>query len=336
MTRVEPHVGVPGLDHPSGDRLRDDVAGGEVRQLVDALHEAATVPVDEERTLAPHRLGDQRLLAAGVRAEPHHGRVELHELQVTQYGAGSVGHRHPVAGRDRRVGGLGEHLTESAAGQDDGPAPDGADAVTLALAHHVEGDPGDATIVGEQQVDSEGVLDDLDLGRARHGGDQGPLDLGARGVAAGVGDPVAVVAALAGEAELAVRVQVEVRAERDQLPHRLGALGDQDPDRLGVARPRACDQGVLLVLRRGVTGSEGGRDPALGPLRRAGVEHVLGHHQHLADAAAQPERGGQASDAGADHHDVGRDRPAGVGRRETADHTTFAHDRRLLSRTGRA
>ena len=44
----------------------------------------------------------------------------------------------------------------------------------------------------------ERVLDDLDRGRIEDPGDQRPFDLGAGCVATGVGDPVAVVAALAG------------------------------------------------------------------------------------------------------------------------------------------
>ena len=46
------------------------------------------------------------------------------------------------------------------------------------------------------------------------GGDQRALDLRAGRVAAGVGDAVAVVPALAGERQLAVGGAVELRAER--------------------------------------------------------------------------------------------------------------------------
>ncbi len=266
-------MGVTGLDHPPRDRLGDDIARSQVGQLVDALHEPVAVPVDEERTLAADRLGDQRLLPARVRAQPHHGGVELHELQVAQHRAGAVGDGHPVAGRHRGVRGLREDLPEAAAGQDHGPAPNGTHAVALALAHHVEGDAGDAAVLGRQQVDGQGVLDDLDLGSARDGGEEGALDLGAGGVPSRVGDPVTVVAALAGQAELTVGVQVEVGAEGDQLADGLRPLGHEHPDRLRVAGAGTGDQGVLLVLRRGVPRAEGGCDAALAPtassLRRA-------------------------------------------------------------------
>ena len=109
-------------------------------------------------------------------------------------------------------------------GEHDGPAVDRADSVALALAHHVQGDAGDAAVLGGQQVDGERMLDDLDLGGSLDGGDQGALDLGTGGVAAGVRDPVTVVAALAGQRQHPLGAVVEVRAERDQLVDGLGAL----------------------------------------------------------------------------------------------------------------
>ena len=143
--------------------------------------------------------------------------------------------------------------------------------------------PGDAAVVGEQQVDGERVLDDLDLGRRRDGRDQRALDLGAGGVAARVGDPVAVVAALAGQRDHAVGVVVEVRAERDQLADGLRTLVDQDAYGVRVADAGARDERVELVLLGGVAGAERGGDAALGPLGRAGGEHVLGDDEDLAD-----------------------------------------------------
>ena len=107
-------------------------------------------------------------------------------------------------------------------------------------------------------------------GAALDRGDQRPLDLRAGGVAAGVRDPVAVVAALAGQRQLAGGGVVEVGAERDQLADRVGALGDQHPDGLRVAGAGAGDEGVVLVLLGGVARAERGGDAALRPLGRAG------------------------------------------------------------------
>ena len=89
-------------------------------------------------------------------------------------------------------------------------------------------------------------------GRRLDRGDQRPLDLGAGGVAAGVGDPVAVVAALAGQRQVARRGWSKLRAQRDELADGVGSLGDQDPHGLAVADAGAGDQGVVLVLLGGV------------------------------------------------------------------------------------
>ena len=323
MPRVEPHVRVSGLEHPAHDRLGHDVARGQVGELVDALHEPVALEVDEEGAFATDRLGDEWLLAAGVGAEVHDRRVELHELQVAQGGPGPQGEGHAVAGRHRGVGGLREHLAETTGGEHHGPAVDRADAVADPLADHVQGHPRDAPVLGEQQVDREGVLDHLDLGRSLDRGDQGPLDLGPGGVAAGVRDPVAVMAALPGQRQLTVGVVVEVGAERDQLADRLGTFLDEDAHRVEVAGARPGHEGVELVLLGGVPRAERGGDATLRPLGGAGREHVLGDHQDLPDPIAQPECRGEPGDARADDHDIGRRRPAGVGCRQPAGEAAY-------------
>ena len=164
--------------------------------------------------------------------------------------------------------------------------------------------------VGEQQVDREGVLDHLDLRGPFDGGDQRPLDLGSGRVTARMGDPVAVVAALAGQRQLAVGVVVEVGAESDQLADRFRPLLDQDPHRVEVAGARAGHERVELVLGGGVPRAQRCGDPALRPLGGAGGEDVLGDDEDLADLAREPQRGGQPGDARADDHDVGARRPA--------------------------
>ena len=99
----------------------------------------------------------------------------------------------------------------------------GADPVDLALADDVQRHPADRAVVGGEQVDDEGVLDDLDarvVDAPRCSAAMRAREISAPGgVAAGVGDAVAVVAALAGQRDLAAGVAVELGAERDQLAH---------------------------------------------------------------------------------------------------------------------
>ena len=104
-------------------------------------------------------------------------------------------------------------------------------------------------------------------------------------------------------------------AERDQLAHGVGPLGHEDADGLDVAGAGAGDERVALVLLGGVARAERRRDAALRPLRRAGVEDVLGDDEQVERrvGGVDPQRGGQPGDAGADHHDVRARGPAGRG-----------------------
>ncbi len=310
---VQVHViGAPEL-HLPGDRLGDDVARGELVQLVLPDHEAVPVRVDQVRALAADGLGDQRLLALGLRAQPEDGRVELDELQVGDLGPGAQGQRDAVAGGDRRVGAGGEDLAHTAGGEHHGAGPDRADAVALALAHHVQGQAGRVAVGVGQQVEHQGVLDQLQPRVAADGGDQRARYLGAGRVAARVGDPAPVVSALAGEQDLALGVEVEGRAGGDQVPDRLRALGDQGADGLLVAEPGARHQGVVQVLLGGVPLAQGGGDAALRPARGAVVQHRLGDHHGPQAGLADVEGDGEAGHAGADHDDVGGRGPAGGG-----------------------
>ena len=113
--------------------------------------------------------------------------------------------------------------------------------------------------------------------------DEGAGDLGAGRVAARVRDAAAVVAALAGQLDLAgVGVGVEAGAGGDQPAYGVGALGDEGADGLLVAQARARDEGVVEVLLGGVALAERGGDAALRPARGAVVEAGLGDDDRAA------------------------------------------------------
>ena len=317
------------LGHPAQDGAGDDIARREVGELVLALHETDAVLVDEEGPLAADRLGDQRLLTVGALAEPEHGRVELDELQVRDPRPRPQRGCHPVTGGDGGVGRRGVDLAQPTAGQHHGPRMRGPDAVDLALTEDVEGDPADPPVGIRQEVDDHRVLHDLDARVVLHrseSGDERARDLLARGVPAGVGDPVAMMAALPGELETSDLVEIEVRTQVDELADPLRALGDEDPHGLRVTQAHSGDQGVLEVLLRGVLRVERRRDPALGPGRRALVEDRLGHEQHSVDLLAEQEGTGEAGDARPDDDDVGRGRPARLGCGETAGNAQVGHE----------
>ena len=212
------HVVGPGLRHPPDDRVRDDVPGRELGHRVHVGHEPHAVGVQQQRTLAAHRLGHQGQLPLHARAEPEHRRVELHELDVAQHRPGAQGRGDPVAGRLRGVGGRAVHLADAAGRQHDRAAQGGADAVALPLADHVQRHaaraPGPAVRSGRtrEHVEDERVLDDLDARVVAHGldlRDERAGDLRPRRVAARVRDAVGVVPALARQRDAAVGGRVE-------------------------------------------------------------------------------------------------------------------------------
>ncbi len=309
---VEVHVLGALLVHPARDALGDDVPGGQFGQLVLPGHEADAVGVDEVGALAAYGLGDQRLLALGVRAQEEDGRVELDELQVGDLRPGPQRERHPVAGGDGGIGRGGEDLAHAAGREDHRGGPDRAHAVVLALAHDVQRDARRTAFGVGEQIQDEGVLDGVQgrLADRRH---QSAGDLRAGRVTARVGDAAAVVAALAGQRDVAAVGGVEVRAGVDQPAYGVGALGDQGAHGLLVAEARARDEGVVEVLLGGVALAERGGDAALGPAGRAVVQAGLGDDDGVEPGGGAAQRGGEPGHAGADHDDVRVDGPAGGG-----------------------
>ncbi|OAH11423.1 hypothetical protein STSP_53730 [Streptomyces jeddahensis] len=311
---VQVHVlGAPFL-HAAHDALGDDVPGRELGEFVLSGHEAHAVRVDEVCALAAYRLGDQWLLALRVGAEEQHGGVELDEFQVADLGSGAQRERDAVARRHGRVGRRREDLPHAAGREDHGGRVHRAHAVVLALAHDVQRDTGRAALGVRQQVQDQRVLDGAHATRA-YRLDERAGDLGAGRVAARVCDTAAVVAALAGELDVAgLRGRVEVGAGVDEAPDRVGALGDEDAHGLLVAQSCARDERVLEVLLGGVPVAEGGRDAALRPARGAVVQPGLGDHDGLQARRLAAQCRGQSGHAGADDHDVGCEGPAGGGR----------------------
>jgi len=307
---IEEHVVGSGRAHPGHDRGRHDVARREISHRVDSEHDPLTVGVDEDGPFAADRLADQRLLAPGTGSEPEHGRVELHELEVTQHRTGPQCHRHPVCGRLRRIRGGGEHLTEPPTGEDDRAALHGTHAVALALAHHVQAEALHCAGRIELEVEGQRVLDDLAVGRVQRG-HQGAGDLGAGGVTAGMGDAIPTMAALTGQRQLAGAGAVEPGSTLDQFGDRGRTLGDEQPHGRLVTDAGTGDESVVEVLAGRVAGGERGGDAALGPAGRARVGDVLGDHEDAMPGLVQVERDGEAGDAGPDDDDVGRHAPAG-------------------------
>ena len=191
---------------------------------------------------------------------------------------------------------------------------------------HVAGPHLDAPAVGRRAATHPAAPTALDhAGRARttysctaaavrlHRLDQRPLDLGARGRAAGVHDPRAACARPRGPARGALLVAVEDGAERDELVHPSRALVDQHPHGVGVAQAGAGGQrvGQVQVGRVRVLAEHGGH-AALGPAGRRLRQLALGEHADPHAVGAGGADGGRqaghaaAQDEQVERFDVGR------------------------------
>ena len=324
---VEPDVGGACLAHRPHDGLGHNVARSEFRQWVQVGHEPPPVRIQQDRPFTAHGLRHQRLLATSRWAQPHDRRMELDELQVGHHCAGSGGHGHPVPSGDLRVRGGREHLPQTARGQHDGRRQDSSDAVTLPLAHDVQREALHRAGAVEQQIQSQGLFVQDDVGVVLDCLHQGTHDLGAGGVAAGMGDPVAQVTTLAGQRDVPPGCAVEPGAERNQVADRSRALGHKHPHGVLVAQAGAGDQGVAQMVVRGVVLIEGCSDTALRPLCGAMFHPGLGHNHHAVSERARIQRQTQAGDTGTDDDHIAFLVPAGCGRQQWGSDDTAGDGR---------
>ena len=148
---------MPRLFHLADDGQADHVARGQLAARIVVGHEAVAVAIDQPRPFAARGLADQAAAAAG---DVEHRGMELHELHVAQLGPGAIGHGHAVAGGHLGIGRFAVELARPAGGQDRLLGPDHRLAVP-AVPHQRAA----ADAVVRQQIEREGVLPDVDVGR---------------------------------------------------------------------------------------------------------------------------------------------------------------------------
>ena len=116
---IDRYTGAPVAICFADDGARHDVAGRQVAGRIVALDEALAGRVDQLPALAAQRFRQQEARRA---RHAQHRRMELDELEIRHARAGLERHRHAVAGRDRRIGGLAKHLPGAAGGEQRAPA----------------------------------------------------------------------------------------------------------------------------------------------------------------------------------------------------------------------
>ena len=90
-----------------------------------------------------------------------------------------------------------------------------------------------------------------------------------------------------------------------QVAHRGWALPNEDAHRGLVTDPVARGNRVGEVLRGAIADTQGRGDAALGPARRPGGQHVLGHEENAQGRLASDlQGGGQPGNARADDHHI--------------------------------
>ena len=275
VSHVEVDAGLASYLHLVVDSTGDDVARSEAATLVVLLHEGGAILVAEDAAVAAHSLGDEeaRLLARVVETR----RVELDELHTLDNTLGAEGHSDAVTRGDRRVrrdlvdvadaaGSHHSHLAEERH-DDSRLLVEDVGAVALNILHPrlVVA----AEVVLSDDVDSEVILEDINVRVVLNLGDECALDLLAR-VVLMVEDSELRVASLLVEVELAVFLTVEHRAPFDELLNLLWGHRDNLADHFRVADAGAGDMSVSDMLLEVVWGLEDGGDTTL---RLARVSH---------------------------------------------------------------
>ena len=103
------------LGAPTPDRARDDVARRQFRPG-DVRHKALAGLVDENGAFAAHGFADER---HRPRRAVERGRVELHEFEIGEFGAGARGEREALAETAVWVGAVLVKPADAAGGDDD-------------------------------------------------------------------------------------------------------------------------------------------------------------------------------------------------------------------------
>jgi hypothetical protein len=229
-----------------------------------------------------------------------------------------------------RARGLREHLAETPRGQDHDRSERRADAVALALSHHVERHTLRSTIPIAQQIQHERTLDQLDAWVQGDGRHERSGNLSARRIATGMGDAIAVMTALARQRDRTRGVQIEMRSQADEIAHALGTLGDQGCDGIDIAEPSARDEGVVAMLLGGVVVSKCRSNPPLGPACRALLDSTLGDEEDRPAGAPRMKSHHEPRNTRAHDDDVGSGGPTRR-RGEEGDHEVIPTSTGTLS-----
>ena len=307
---IEKDMGELGFGHLCEHGAGDDIARREFGHGVIIGHEAVAVAVDELCAFSADGFRHQGSRGAG---NVDGGGMELDHFHIAGDGAGAVGHGVAVGGGDGGVGGFAVEDACAAGGEDGFAGEDHEEAAAGAV--FLPGDGADAAgfaFVDGDEVEDEGVFEDLDFVVCADLAGEGVGEFAAGGVAEGVDDAGGGVTAFAADGEAAIDFAVEVGAPFDEFLDAGGGFGDDGFDGGEVAEAAGDGHGVGDVGFEGIAGlspAHDGGDAALGVEGVGFLEVRFREEEDFAVSAAigRGEGCAEAADAATDHEAVGED-----------------------------
>ncbi len=287
LGEVGADVGGVEKDRPVTERLPvgsgDDIPRRQFGVGVDVGHVAAPLVVDEDGTLAPQRLGEERHRIV-IRRQRR--GVELHEFGIADLRPDSCRHGETVAGDLSRVRRMAVDPPDASGGEHHGLGEDRCMGTVL-----VDAVDTDNSLVLHDQVDHEEVVEHRDVGASPGRPHQCAHQLGTGRIAVGVDDAASAVARLTSEAELARSVGVEVGAETQEPLDALRRAAGHDLRHGSISETTGHLQRVGGMQCRPVVIGDGGCDTSLRPAAGSGAEHRLGDDGAVAGHESRGEPG---------------------------------------------
>ncbi len=227
------------------DRTRHDIARRQFGIRMDIRHEAFTRRIDDDCAFAAQRFSCER---SGIAADVDRGRVELHEFEIGEHGAGAGRKRDAVAIGFNWVRRHGIKMTDASGRQHHGAGSKMrrlCRAAPCAARHHA----GDAAIRDRQPLGNE-ILDHPDRGRLPDLCDQRRDDGLARHIAIHMNDAAFRMRCLAPDRQSALEIAIERDPIAQEILDPLARLADHDPRDGLIDCAGTCDDRVGEMLLR--------------------------------------------------------------------------------------
>ena len=274
----------------AGDGARDAIARSEIPGGLVACHERFAGRVHELRAFTSQRFGQQK---PRLSLDHQRRRMELHELQVDDLGAGLERHGNSVSRGDVRVRRFVIDLTRSTRREKHASgARHGHSAV-------IEEKPrAEAASVFDHEADDPRMILGRHARQLRSALPEHPADL-ATGCIVRVQNSSRAMRRLHRERRLPVRRAVESNTPRHQLSNEAGTVLDENLDCEWIAESVAGRNRVCRMQLRCITRTDGRRNASL---RMTGVAFSgsgLGEDEHVAvigDLRGRTQRGDAAAD----------------------------------------